>query len=128
VHSTRSYYPLDNPRSASTVDGRGVVRIGASRGVDAMATDVGTVVSRARSDVTLQRVGREAILHDAANGQAHVINASAARIWELLDGRPMDDLIVEFAEPYGRSPDELRPDVERVVARFAELGLLSDQR
>jgi hypothetical protein len=38
----------------------------------------------------------------------------------------MDDLVVAFAEPYGRSPDELRPDVERVVAKFAELGLLAD--
>jgi hypothetical protein len=126
MDSTRSYYPPDNPRSVSTADGRGVVRIDANWGMDAMATDVGTVVSRARTDVTLQRVGREAILHDAANGQAHVINATAARIWELLDGRPMDDLVVAFAEPYGRSPDELRPDVERVVAKFAELGLLAD--
>jgi hypothetical protein len=94
--------------------------------MDAMATDEGTGVARARPDVTLQRVGREAILHDAANGQAHVINASAARIWELCDGRSLDDLAIAFAEPYGREPDELRPDVERVMARFAELGLLSD--
>jgi PqqD family protein of HPr-rel-A system len=77
-----------------------------------------------RPDVTLQRVGREAILHDAATGRAHVINASAARLWELCDGRPMDDLLKAFADPYGRQPDDVRADVERVLDGFRSLGLL----
>ena len=81
----------------------------------------------ARDDVTLQRVGRESILHDARSGRAHVINASAARVWELCDGRPFDDLLTEFARPYGMSPEAVRPDVERVLAGFAELDLLADR-
>lgn len=81
----------------------------------------------ARSDVTLQRVGREAILHDARSGQAHVINASAARVWELCDGRPTDALLAAFAEPYGLEPEAVRADVERVLAGFRELGLLADE-
>ncbi len=56
----------------------------------------------ARSDVTLQRVGREAILHDGRNGQAHVINGSAAQLWELCDGRPLDELVAAFGALYGR--------------------------
>lgn len=80
----------------------------------------------ARDDVTLQRVGRESILHDARSGRAHVINASAARVWELCDGRPFVDLLAEFARPYGLSPEAVRPDVERVLAGFAELDLLAD--
>jgi PqqD family protein of HPr-rel-A system len=82
------------------------------------------VVGPTRPDVTLQRVGREAILHDARSGQAHVINASAARVWELCDGRSMDDLLQAFAEPYGRTADDVRGDVERVLDGFRELGLL----
>lgn len=78
----------------------------------------------ARSDVTLQRVGRESILHDPAGGQAHVINAAAARVWELLDGRSLDAVLTAFGEPYGRGPDEVRTDVERVVRGFRDLGLL----
>jgi PqqD family protein of HPr-rel-A system len=77
----------------------------------------------ARGDVTLQRVGREAILHDARSGQAHVINASAARVWDLCDGRPLEDLLVAFAEPYGLAPDAVRADVERVLDGFRKLGL-----
>lgn len=79
-----------------------------------------------RTDVTLQRVGREAILHDARSAQAHVINASAARVWELCDGRPMDELLASFAEPYGLAPEAVSADVERVLAGFRDLGLMSD--
>ncbi len=87
-----------------------------------MTGDPGT----ARADVTLQRVGREAILHDARTAQAHVINASAARVWELCDGRTVDELVSAFAATYGRSPDAVRGDVERVLAGFRGLGLLID--
>lgn len=79
-----------------------------------------------RADVTLQRVGKEAILHDAATGRAHVINASAARVWELCDGRPFEDLVAEFAGSYGREPQDVRADVERVLAGFRALGLFDE--
>ena len=79
----------------------------------------------ARPDVTLQQVGREAILHDAANGKAHVINGSAARLWELCDGRPIDDLVSAFAALYGRAPAEVGDDVRRTLAGFRALDLLA---
>jgi hypothetical protein len=91
-----------------------------------MTTEPGTAAGVARDDVTLQRVGREAILHDARTGQAHVINASAARVWELSDGRPLDHLLSAFAEPYGLTADAVRADVERVLLGFRELGLITD--
>ena len=78
----------------------------------------------ARSDVTLQQVGREAILHDGANGKAHVINGSAARLWELCDGRPLDDLLTAFAGLYGRQPETVADDVGRTLAGFRAMGLL----
>ncbi len=86
--------------------------------------DGGKVVT-ARSGVSLQAVGQEAILHDQRNGMAHVINGSAARVWELCDGRPLADLLAAFAEPYGMSVDAVREDVEGVLAQFEELGLVS---
>jgi PqqD family protein of HPr-rel-A system len=78
----------------------------------------------ARSDVTLQQVGREAILHDARNGQAHVINGSAAHLWELCDGRPLDELVAAFGALFGREPATVADDVRRTLARFEALGLL----
>ncbi len=79
----------------------------------------------ARSDVTLQRVGREAILHDSRNGQAHVINGTAAQLWELCDGRPLDELVAAFAAVYGREPQTVSEDVRRTLASFDSLGLLA---
>jgi PqqD family protein of HPr-rel-A system len=79
----------------------------------------------ARGDVTLQRVGREAILHDGQNGQAHVINGSAAQLWELCDGRPFDELVAAFAAVYGREPETVAEDVRKTLARFDSLGLLA---
>jgi PqqD family protein of HPr-rel-A system len=79
----------------------------------------------ARRDVTLQRVGREAILHDAQNGQAHVINGTAAQLWELCDGRPYDELVAAFAGVYGREPATVADDVRRTLDRFEALGLLA---
>ena len=80
---------------------------------------------RARTDVTLQQVGREAILHDGQNGQAHVINGSAAQLWQLCDGRPLDQLVAAFAALYGREPETVAEDVDRTLARFEALGLLA---
>jgi hypothetical protein len=79
----------------------------------------------ARSDVTLQRVGREAILHDSKNGKAHVINGSAAQLWELCDGRPIDELVADFGAVFGRGPDVVAEDVKRTLASFEGLGLIA---
>lgn len=79
---------------------------------------------RRRSEINLQEVGREAILHDQRLGKAHVINGSAARIWELCDGRDLASLVGTFAGLYGQSPDDVRADVERVLASFRSLDLL----
>jgi coenzyme PQQ synthesis protein D (PqqD) len=79
---------------------------------------------RGRPEVTVRVVGREAILHDPIAAKTHVVNASAARAWELCDGRTMAELVDAFAAGYGRAPAELQSDVERIVALFERLGLL----
>jgi hypothetical protein len=77
----------------------------------------------ARADVTLQRVGREAILHDGRNGKAHVINGSAAQLWELCDGRPLDQLVQAFAALYAREPQTVADDVRKTLDGFQAMGL-----
>ena len=76
--------------------------------------------------VALERVGREAILHDRERGRVHVVNGSAARLWELCDGRAtLDEIVVAFAASYKTSPDAVRDDVETILAAFRDLGVLS---
>lgn len=80
---------------------------------------------RRRADVTLQRVGREAILHDEANRKTHVINGTAAVAWELCDGRSFDDLVTAFAASFSMDPAVVRDDVAAVVGSFRKQGLLA---
>jgi hypothetical protein len=76
-------------------------------------------------DVSLQRVGQEAILHDRRNGRAHVINESAAQIWELCDGQnTFDQIMSAFAAAYTLPVADVRADVQYILAKFHELGVL----
>jgi PqqD family protein of HPr-rel-A system len=77
------------------------------------------------TDVSLQRVGQEAILHDRRNGRAHVINESAAQIWELCDGQnTLDQIISAFAAAYALPAADVRADVQDILAKFHELGVV----
>jgi pyrroloquinoline quinone biosynthesis protein D len=75
--------------------------------------------------VTLQRVGGEAILYDRQNGRAHVINSSAARIWELCDGRAtVEEITGAFAAAYALPASDVRADVASILTTFRELRVL----
>jgi hypothetical protein len=76
-------------------------------------------------EVSLQRVGQEAILHDRRNGRAHVINESAAQIWELCDGQnTLDQIVSAFAAAYALPVADVQADVQYILAKFHELGVL----
>jgi len=77
------------------------------------------------SDVTLQRVGNEAILYDKRNGRAHVINNSAARIWELCNGTStFEQICTAFGASYGLSAETVANDVRAILTTFAQLKVL----
>jgi len=77
------------------------------------------------NDVSLQRVGQEAILHDRRNGRAHVINESAAQIWELCDGQnTLDQIVSAFAAAYALPAADVQVDVQYILAKFHELRVL----
>ena len=75
---------------------------------------------------TLEQAGSQAVLYDRRSGKAHVLNASAARLWELCDGEStIDEVVARFAAGYDLPGEAVRPDVEKLVASFRELGVLS---
>ena len=77
------------------------------------------------TSVTLQQVGQEAILYDRQHGQAHVINTSAVRIWELCDGRAtLDEIAGAFAASYGLPVAAVHEDVVKILTTFRELRVL----
>ena len=76
-------------------------------------------------DVLLQRVGQEAILNDRRNGRAHVINESAAQIWELCDGQhTFEQIVSAFASAYALPVADVQADVQYILAKFHELRVL----
>jgi hypothetical protein len=80
----------------------------------------------ARPDLILRRVGSEWVLYDAAREKAHVLNLTAAVIWTYCDGTfersSIADAIVR--EVPGLDPTRVKDDIDDVLRRFADEGLL----
>jgi PqqD family protein of HPr-rel-A system len=78
-----------------------------------------------RGDVSLKRTGDEGLLLDERSGKVHVLNGTAAEVWELCSSSPtLDGLTAGLARAHALDAATVREDVERVVERFRELGLL----
>lgn len=78
-----------------------------------------------RAGVTLQRIGREVLLYDRQQGRAHVVNASAGRIWELCDGQAtLDQIAAAFAGFYSLPVSAVYDDVSQMIASLRELRVL----
>lgn len=80
---------------------------------------------RRRADIVLQDVGGEAILIDPRTDEAHVLNGSAARLWQMCDGeRSMDELAAEFGAIYDLTAADVLEDVREVVDELVRLKLV----
>lgn len=78
-----------------------------------------------RTGISIQRIGDEAVLHDSERQLAHVVNHSAAWIWERIDGtNTTEQIAAQLAEQFGVSMDVARNDVRSVTASFRQLQLL----
>jgi hypothetical protein len=77
-------------------------------------------------NVLLTRAGDEGVLVDEGRGSVHVVNATAARVWELCDGgTTFEGLIDAMTIEYRVSASEIRPDLESVLETFCDLQLVS---
>jgi hypothetical protein len=78
-----------------------------------------------RHGISVQRIGDETVLHDAERQQAHVVNQSAAWVWEHFDGiRSTDDIADQLAREFEIPVEAARSDVSAVTDAFRRLGLL----
>ncbi len=82
---------------------------------------------RRRADVIAQQVGDTAVLVNLSSNRIYELNASGARVWELLDtARSVEAIIGEIAEEFALSPDVVRDDVAPLVAEFVREGLIEN--
>jgi hypothetical protein len=91
------------------------------------------VTSRApegRRDLIYQEVSDGGVLFDARGEKVYVLNATAAFVWNCLDGRrAAPEIAQELASALGASaPDaaRLRKDVDRALDDFRRQKLLAE--
>jgi Coenzyme PQQ synthesis protein D (PqqD) len=107
-------------RSAPGTAARGATR-GRGAGHDRRATG---------SDAGGQRPGRGGGRRPQpvrpTTGSAALLNATAAAVWRLLDGRrTVDDIADHLAATYRADPDTVRRDVRRTVRNLTSTGVLA---
>jgi PqqD family protein of HPr-rel-A system len=72
-----------------------------------------------------QTLDEETIVVDPRTREVHLLNDTAARIWELLaSAQSVDELTQALGEEYEAPADELRAGVEELLAGLADKGLL----
>lgn len=78
-----------------------------------------------REGITVQRIGDETVLHDGGSKLAHVVNQSAAWIWDRIDGTSStDDIADQLVREFDVPTEIARRDVVAVTDEFRRLGLL----
>ncbi|HXT96890.1 MAG TPA: PqqD family protein [Polyangia bacterium] len=72
-----------------------------------------------------QTLEEETIVVDPRTREVHLLNDTAARVWELLaSAQSVDALTAALGEEYDAPADELRAGVEELLAGLSEKGLL----
>jgi PqqD family protein of HPr-rel-A system len=76
--------------------------------------------------VPFQKLDEETIVVDPRTREVHLLNDTAARIWELLaSSQSVDELTAALGEEYEAPPGELRDDVEQLLGGLGDKGLLA---
>jgi hypothetical protein len=68
----------------------------------------------------------EIVLYTPNDGQAYILNHTAARVWRLLDGTRTDVVLArELADTYGEDYDQVLVDVRELVGHLRAVGLIA---
>lgn len=72
-----------------------------------------------------RRVGDEIVVITEDAVATHVLNKTAAFIWELCDGMVnIEDITARLLERFDVSGEEAKADVEEIIDRLTELGIM----
>lgn len=77
-------------------------------------------------NMTIKLVGDEVLVHDVDSGKVHVLNEVAGYVLQRCDGTQAAAAIAgALAAETGADIAIVGPDVDRILAEFATLGLLT---
>ena len=74
------------------------------------------------------QVEDELTLYDHRANVVHILNSTAAAVWELADGtQEAGNIAAQLAELYGLEADVAEEDVQEILEQFREAGLLQNR-
>jgi PqqD family protein of HPr-rel-A system len=80
---------------------------------------------RQSTDVTSSDLDDEVVLYNLRTDQVHVLNATAAAIWELCDGTLTPrEIALALADAFGVAESRVLPDVQGMLTEFRSAGLV----
>ena len=80
---------------------------------------------RVKTDLLAEVVEDDLVVLVPETDQVHLLNATAAAIYELCDGtRSAGQIAAELRHLVGNPPDEIERDVSRALEELVEKGLL----
>jgi hypothetical protein len=76
-------------------------------------------------DIIWRRIGDEVVVIKDDGLATHVLNKTAALIWELCDGkRGIDEIAAVLCERYDVSPEEARADIKETIENLIKVGIV----
>ncbi len=89
-----------------------------------LAMNPDTVLTR-REGVSAHDLDDDLVLYPPGSDQAFVLNATASRVWSLLDGqRPLYMIALMLSEEYGVDLQDALRDVLELAESLADAGLV----
>jgi hypothetical protein len=84
----------------------------------------GTATLRVRPDVLARRLGDAIVLVHLHTNRIYELNATGARIFELLrEGRTIDQVVQELREEFDANDVDLRGEIDRLIEGVRTEGL-----
>ncbi|CAB4862542.1 unannotated protein [freshwater metagenome] len=84
------------------------------------------IPARSQSVVTIE-LDQEVVLLDESGQTIHALNPVGALIWACIDGTSqLGEICADLADAVGAPLETVRADTQAIVARLAELGMITD--
>lgn len=86
-----------------------------------------TTYASQKEELIWRRIGDEIVIITSDGLATHILNKTAARIWELCDGGLDAPKIIErLCEQFDVPDEQARTDVTEVIGQLLNLGLIKE--
>ena len=80
-------------------------------------------------DVIWRRIGDDIVVISNDGLATHILNKTAAFIWELCDGKHgIDDMAGSLYDHFDVPEEEAKADVREIIEKLLQLGILEQNR